>query len=644
MARAEAEHTEQRSTSRSIEEKISIESIRLAYNSTPSATAAIVIAVGFLTYLFIDTLPEIPFIAWAAYMLVVAAGRLISYLAFRLREKEHNRPIWARLLMLVAALTGLGWGACALLFFNALAFHEQEVLILIVVAYSAGALTTLFPVPAALAALLLPAVIPLLFLTYSLEGKLPFSIASMLVVFLLFVSSATRRLHRLLAESLHLRFENEDLVGYLKTEKTKSEQLNVSLLLEVEERKKAAERLTEARLEAEKANMAKTQFLANMSHDIRTPMNGIIGMTRLALETDLSREQLTYLNDIKLSADGLLGLLNDILDFSKIEAGQLLIVQQSFNFHDLLANIQSVMTYSAREKGLKLVFPENLTSLPQFVMGDELRLRQILINLLGNAIKFTSQGSVTLRIHERQGEEEQVILHFQVDDTGIGIPVEKQAEIFASFSQADSSMARKYGGSGLGLSISKQLVEMMGGRLWLESEEGKGSRFHFTTILKPGSKERAPVVHDATKPLRPLHILVADDNAVNCNLAQLLLEKDGHSVITVRDGLSALRTMGEEAFDLVFMDVQMPGMDGLTASQIIRKSESQEDLLEYSLPAEVENRLRERCRGKHVPIIAMTANAMEGDRQKCLDSGMDGYLTKPFNHLQIQQVIAGLFD
>jgi len=261
-------------------------------------------------------------------------------------------------------------GACSLLFFNYLTFQEQEVLILVVVAYSAGALTTTFPVPVALAVLLLPSVVPLVFLIYSLEGKLPLSIGSMLVVFLLFVSLASRRLRRLLTVSLQLRFENEDLVGNLKLEKTRSEQLNASLLYGVEERKKTAERLMAARREeAEQANMAKTQFLANMSHDIRTPMNGIIGMTSLALETDLSPEQTRYLDNIKLSADGLLGLLNDILDFSKIEAGQLLINRHNFNFQDLLANIKAVMTYSAREKGLKLVFPENLASLPVIRQG-----------------------------------------------------------------------------------------------------------------------------------------------------------------------------------------------------------------------------------------------------------------------------------
>ena len=637
MASSKIRH---RSPAPTIHENIRTESICLVYDSTLSAVAAIVIAVGFLTYLFIDSVPKFLFGSWAAYMLAVAAGRLAIFQAFLHRDTQCFNPIWTRLVIVVAALTGIGWGACSLLFFNSLAFDHQAVLILVVVAYSAGALTTMFPVPTALTALLLPSVTPLVFLIFSLQGKLPLSIGSMLVVFLIFIASAARRLRQLLTNSLQLRFANEALVEHLKEETAKSEALNDSLLQEVEVRKKAAEQLIEARLEAEQANMAKSQFLANMSHDIRTPMNGIIGMTRLALETDLDSEQKSYLENIKVSADGLLGLLNDILDFSKIEAGQLLIVWSDFNLQKFLADLQSIMAFSADKKGLRLIFPDNFASLPAMVTGDELRLRQILINLLGNAIKFTHQGSVTLKVHELESEDNRLSLHFAVEDTGIGIPFEKQTEIFASFSQADSSMTRKYGGSGLGLAISKQLVELMGGRLWLESKEGKGSTFHFIIGLHPGKEEHREAVSDVAQPFRPLHILVADDNAVNCDLARLLLEKDNHTVVTARDGLSALREMSQERFDLVFMDVQMPSMDGLTAAQIIRECETTENPQQLALGPDVGQQIHKLYGGKHVPIIAMTANAMEGDRQKCLSSGMDGYLTKPFDPDQIKQIIA----
>jgi len=640
MQRSRLEHSQ---PLHNVEGNIYAESIRLVYAATPAAAAAIVIAVGFLTYLFSDVLPRQLYFGWFAYMMTVAAGRLVLYQRFRNRKNNHENPIWARLAVVSAALTGIGWGACSLLFFKSLTFPEQEVLILVVVAYTAGSITTMFPVAVAFAALLLPAVVPLIFHIYSLGTSLAVSIGTMLVFFLFFVTVAAGRLRKLLTRSLQLRFENEALAENLKTEKDKSEQLNDSLRQEVEERKKAAESLIIARREAEQANMAKTQFLANMSHDIRTPMHGIIGMTRMALETDLSPAQQKYLDNIRVSADGLLGLLNDILDFSKIEARQLLIVRQNFNFRKLLGELQSTLTYNSREKGVQLNFPDNYNDLPTFVIGDELRLRQVLINLIGNAIKFTHHGSITLSIAQKQKDANTIVLHFQIRDTGIGIARSKQQTIFTSFSQADSSMTRKYGGSGLGLAISKQLVEMMGGTLWLESVEGVGSTFHFTTVLKPGRQEDTLVAAVATKPVRPLSILLADDYPINCDLAQLILEKDGHNLATVSDGMAALVALSEQEFELIFMDVQMPNMDGLTAAQIIRQSEEGHDLQQYDLPEELAKRLAERCHGRHIPIIAMTANAMEEDRRKCMVAGMDGYLTKPFDPLQIRRVIADFF-
>jgi len=630
---------QQKASAHDIKNNIYTESIRLVYASTPMASAAIVVAVAFLIHLFSSHLPKMLFWGWVLYMLAIAVGRIVLYQLFKSRANRHHDPVWSRLVIVSTALTGIGWGACSLLFFNLLPFPEQEVLILVVVAYTAGSLTTMFSVVAALSSLLLPAVVPLVFLIFALDGSLAFSIGSMLVVFLLFVTLAAVRLRRLVTESLQMRFENEALVASLKTEKDKSEQLNASLLQEVEERKKVAENLIVARREAEQANMAKTQFLANMSHDIRTPMHGIIGMTRMVLDTKLSFEQQKYLENIRESADGLLGLLNDILDFSKIEAGQLLIVRQNFDLGRLLAQVQSTMTYNAREKGLQLIFPELPAGLPSLVIGDELRLRQILINLIGNAIKFTEQGSVALTVSEHERSEDRVVLHFQVRDTGIGIEGAKQKAVFASFSQADSSMTRKYGGSGLGLAISKQLVEMMGGSIWLESVAGVGSTFHFTTVLKLGRVAAAPVDTVAAKKVKPLHILLADDYPINCDLARLILEKDGHSLTAVGDGLAALGALAEQDFDLVFMDVQMPTMDGLTASKLIRKAETGEDPDQHNLPAELSDRLA----GRHIPIIAMTANAMVEDQRKCVAAGMDGYLTKPFDPQQIRQVIADTF-
>jgi signal transduction histidine kinase/AmiR/NasT family two-component response regulator len=396
---------------------------------------------------------------------------------------------------------------------------------------------------------------------------------------------------------------------------------------------------------AKQANQAKSVFLANMSHDIRTPMGGIIGMTNLALETELSPEQKDYLQNIKISADGLLGLLNDILDFSKIEAGQLLIEKHDFSLSGLLDNIISMMTFAAENKGLTLILQDDAPDLPVFVKGDELRLRQILVNLIGNSIKFTKQGSITLKVVPKYKHANQIGLHFMVIDTGIGISADKKETIFSSFSQADTSTTRKYGGSGLGLTICKQLVKMMGGEIWIENNADQGTIFHFTVFLEHGKRENILQHDDTATPLvQKLTILLVEDNKMNCEIATHILKKDGHQVVEAHNGLLSLGLLMSQHFDLILMDVQMPVMDGLTATTIIRASEENCDLSHFKLPHPLPEKLIEYCKGNHVPIVAMTANAMEGDKEKCLAAGMDNYLTKPFEPAQMRAVISGVIN